>query len=210
MPVTASLAASDDIPDRKLLRKQLRQRRRALSAAEQRRAARQLSHHLLHYRPLYRARHVAVYLPNDGEIDPGLYVAAARQRGVQFYLPVLHPFLHGRMVFCPYNDDTRLTPNRFGIPEPAFAERRFRPAWALHAVLLPLVGFDRFGERLGMGGGFYDRTFEFSRRLPGLSPKLIGLAHSHQQVDRLPAAPWDIPLHGVMTELGSVVTGGVQ
>lgn len=148
-----------------------------------------------------------MYLPNDGEISPEAYVVAARKRGVRFYLPILHPFHHGRIVFSSYNEDTPLNPNRFGIPEPVFAERKIRSAWALDAVLLPLVGFDDSGERLGMGGGFYDRTFAFSRRLPGLSPKLVGLAHSNQQVDELPVAPWDIPLHSVMTDRGSVVTG---
>lgn len=211
-PITApaSFVSTHENLGRAELRKQLRQRRCALSASEQRIAAQKLSHNLLHFQSLYRARHIAVYLPNDGEISPANYIIAARKRGTQFYLPVLHPFLHGRMVFSPYNEDTQLYPNRFGIPEPAFSERKVRPAWALDAVLLPLVGFDHFGERLGMGGGFYDRTFAFSRRLPGLSPKLIGLAHSCQQVERLPAAPWDIPLHSVMTDLGSVITAGDQ
>ena len=66
--------------------------------------------------------------------------------------------------------------------------------------MLPLVGFDRRGRRLGMGGGFYDRTFAFSRIRPRLAPKLIGLAHDLQRVQQLPVEPWDVPLHGVVTD----------
>ena len=67
---------------------------------------------------------------------------------------------------------------------------------------MPLVGFDRHGGRLGMGGGFYDRTFEFVRRVPALSPRLIGLAHDIQRMNLLPVQPWDIPLQGIVTDQG--------
>ena len=67
-------------------------------------------------------------------------------------------------------------------------------------MLFPLVGFDENGGRLGMGGGFYDRTFAFSRIRPGMAPKLIGLAHDFQKVRELPIEPWDVPLHGVVTD----------
>ena len=71
---------------------------------------------------------------------------------------------------------------------------------ALDAVLFPLVGFDETGGRLGMGGGFYDRTFAFSRIRPCMAPKLVGLAHDFQRVEQLPIEPWDVPLHGVVTD----------
>ncbi|MBL3555725.1 MULTISPECIES: 5-formyltetrahydrofolate cyclo-ligase [Marinobacter] len=195
----------EDHPDsrsRSKLRKTLRQKRRALSAEEQQIAADQLALNLLRHPDLYRARHVAIYLPNDGEIDPRIYAHIARQRGVRFYLPVLHPVHHGRLVFSRFTDNTRLTANRFGIPEPAFQNGLKRPPWALDAVLFPLVGFDEFGGRLGMGGGFYDRTFAFTRIRPRLAPKLIGLAHECQKVSELPLEPWDIPLHSVVTDRG--------
>ncbi|WP_167507439.1 5-formyltetrahydrofolate cyclo-ligase [Marinobacter vulgaris] len=185
---------------RSRLRKSLRQKRRSLSVQEQHVAADRLALNLLQHPDLYRARHVAIYLPNDGEIDPEVYAHIARQRGIRFYLPVLHPVHHGRLVFSAYTDSTPLTPNRFGIPEPPFHEGLRRPPWALDAVLFPLVGFDRFGGRLGMGGGFYDRTFAFTRSRPRLAPKLIGLAHECQKVSELPLEPWDIPLHSVVTD----------
>ncbi len=93
--------------------------------------------------------------------------------------------------------------NRFGIPEPqarhgAHPARRL-PAWALDLILLPLVGFDDDGQRMGMGGGFYDRTLAFTRR-PGPRPHLIGLAHECQRVESLPVAPWDVPLDAIVSD----------
>ncbi|MBS3803478.1 MAG: 5-formyltetrahydrofolate cyclo-ligase [Oleiphilaceae bacterium] len=200
MPSPDSFQPEPDRPSRTELRKVLRKRRRALTSQQQRQAAEQLARQLSGHPGLYRARHIAIYLPNDGEIDPGYYMEQARSRGVQFYLPVLHPIHKGRLVFRPYSRNTPLHPNRFGIPEPALIERQTRPAWALDAVLMPLVGFDRHGGRLGMGGGFYDRTFAFVRRLPALAPQLIGLAHEIQRMNRLPVAPWDIPLDSIVTD----------
>lgn len=191
-----------DTPSRTELRKALRQRRRALSDYQQAQAADRLARHLLSDPKLYRARHVGVYLPNDGEIDPERYIERARMRGVQFYLPVLHPIHKGKLVFSPFMSETELQPNRFGIREPAFKDGFERPAWALDAVLMPLVGFDQQGGRLGMGGGFYDRTFAFSRYAPRLAPRLIGLAHDCQSVDKLPVASWDIPLHAIVSDRG--------
>lgn len=189
-----------DTLSRSELRKRLRQQRRALSFEQQQQAAEYLALNLLKNPDLHRARHIAIYLPNDGEIDPHVYLDIAQRKGIRFYLPVLHPIHEGRLVFSPYYDGVELAANRFGIPEPAFSKGLRRPAWALDAVLFPLVGFDEQGGRLGMGGGFYDRTFAFSRIRPRLAPKLIGLAHDFQKVRKLPVEPWDVPLHSVVTD----------
>jgi len=189
-----------DTRSRSELRKHLRLQRRSLSFEAQQQAAEQLALQLLTHPDLHRARHVAIYLPNDGEIDPRLYMDIARRKGLTFYLPVLHPIHNGTLVFSPFSTDVELKPNRFGILEPPFSKGQKRPAWALDAVLFPLVGFDEQGGRLGMGGGFYDRTFAFTRMRPRLAPKLIGLAHDFQKVEELPTEPWDIPLHGVVTD----------
>jgi 5-formyltetrahydrofolate cyclo-ligase len=189
-----------DTPTRAGLRKQLRRARNALSPAQQQDAAERLALNLLKLPDLNRARHIAVYLPNDGEIDPHPYMAAARRKGIRIYLPVLHPVHRGRLVFSPWHEGIELVSNRFGIPEPPFHTGLRRPPWALDAVLFPLVGFDESGGRLGMGGGFYDRTFAFSRLRPRLAPKLIGLAHDFQKVEKLPVEPWDVPLHGIVTD----------
>jgi 5-formyltetrahydrofolate cyclo-ligase len=76
-----------------------------------------------------------------------------------------------------------------------------RPVWTLDLILTPLVAFDDQGNRLGMGGGFYDRTLAYlGRRKHWKKPRLIGTAHAFQQVARLPHESWDVPLHGVVTE----------
>ena len=153
MPQYHPRQAFEPHPDnlsRSQLRKHLRQQRRALSFEQQQRAAEGLALNLLRHPDLHRARHIAVYLPNDGEIDPGLYMDLGRRKGIQFYLPILHPIHTGRLVFSPYRDGVELKANRFGIPEPSFRASRRRPPWALDAVLFPLVGFDANGGRLGM------------------------------------------------------------
>ena len=148
-----------------------------------------------------RARHIAVYLPNDGEIDPGFFILLAQRLGKVCYLPVLHPVLTNRLWFCRFDSLTPMRHNRFGIPEPKRPRSdQKRAPWSLQLVLLPLVAFDAKGGRLGMGGGFYDRTFAFTRRSRGPRPRLIGLAHSLQEVERLPVAGWDIPLEAVVTD----------
>jgi len=195
-------ASAPQNTSRNQLRRHLRQQRNALSPWQQKHASQHLARRLLANPDLYRARHIAIYLPNDGEISPLPYMHAARRRGIRLYLPVLHPLIPGKLVFSPYTSHTRLLPNRFGIAEPAFTAGLKRPAWAMDAILFPLVGFDEQGGRLGMGGGFYDRTFAFSRVRPQLSPKLIGLAHDFQKVENLPIETWDVPLHSVITERG--------
>ena len=192
--------AGNDRASRRQLRQTLRQKRRSLSFEEQRQASERLALNLLRHPDLHRARHIGIYLANDGEIDPSLYIDLARKKGIRFYLPILHPIYTGKLVFSPYFDGVQLRANRFGIPEPPFPRSRRKPAWALDAVLFPLVGFDETGGRLGMGGGFYDRTFAFSRIRPCMAPKLVGLAHDFQRVEQLPIEPWDVPLHGVVTD----------
>ncbi len=200
MPALSPTASTDISSSRNTLRQTLRQRRRALDAREQVQASEALARNLLLHPDLRRARHLAVYLPNDGEIDPYTFVRFGQRRGMMFYLPVLHPIYPGRLVFASFDDSTPLIKNRFGIPEPEFGRCKTRPAWAMDAVLFPLVGFDEQGGRLGMGGGFYDRTFEFTRHRPRPAPKMIGLAHECQKSDAIPMQSWDIPLHSVVTD----------
>lgn len=183
------------------LRRRLRQQRRALGRQAQRQAARGL-HQQLAQHPLFRrARHIALYLPNDGEIDPRPLLRAAQRRGKATYLPVLSPWPRSKMVFQRITAGEALRPNRFGIAEPRRNRARQRKIWALDLILLPLVGFDRHGGRLGMGGGFYDRSLAYRKmRKNWHKPTLLGLAHECQQVDRLELASWDMPLQATVTD----------
>lgn len=188
---------------RPALRRKLRQTRRQLSPAQQRHAARRLYRQLSHHPLFRRARHIALYLPNDGEIDPRLLLRAAQRRGKATYLPVLNPWPRTRMVFQRIEPGERLRRNRFGIFEPVIRTARQRRVWALDLLLMPLVGFDGNGGRLGMGGGFYDRSLAYrARRKNSHKPTLLGLAHECQRVDRLPLESWDVPLLGTVTDRG--------
>ena len=188
---------------RRDLRRELRRRRRALTPGQRRLASQRLCRRLRRLPEVQRARRVALYLPNDGEIDPTPLIGWLRRRGARVHLPVLKPLSRNRLWFVHYHAGTPMVRNRFGIREPetrhgAHRARRL-PAWALDLILLPLVGFDARGQRMGMGGGFYDRTLAFTRR-PGPRPRLIGLAHDCQQVSELPVEPWDVPLDAIASD----------
>ena len=184
--------------ERRALRREMRRRRRALGASDRREAARALANRLAGDRWFINSRTIAVYLPNDGEISLLPLVARAWSMGKRTYLPKL---FGPRLWFLPFHPQTVFAGNRFSIPEPvAPARRRIRPM-SLDLALFPLVAFDRTGSRLGMGGGYYDRTFEaVRRRTVRQGPKLVGVAYELQKVDALPAADWDVPLDAIATE----------
>lgn len=195
---------------RRQLRQTLRQHRRGLPSSSQRAASLALCRQLRSLPRMQRARRVALYLPNDGEIDPRPLLDWFSRRGTRVYLPVLRPLSDNRLWFVRYDDATPMSVNRFNISEPhtrlnAHRARRL-PPWGLDVVLMPLVGFDRQGNRLGMGGGFYDRTFAFTRRQRP-APHLIGLAHAGQEVNQLPNQPWDVPLNAIVTDRSILGTG---
>lgn len=183
------------------LRAQLRRRRRALDAAQQAQAARDLAAQLQQLPAFARARRIAFYLACDGEIDPAAALAAALARGAQCYAPVI---ADGDKIlrFAEITARAEFRAGRFGIAEPVAADRDLLDARALDLALLPLVGFDRRGNRIGMGGGFYDATFARSAAgaTTGRGPLLVGLAHEIQRVDAIDTEAWDIPLTAVVTD----------
>lgn len=183
------------------LRRDLRARRRALTPAEQTDHARRLARRVGALPPFLRARRIAAYLAADGEIDPSLLILQARRRGRRIHLPVLRLGPAPRLWFVEHRRRDPMRPNAFGIPEPARRGRRIRLPQALDLLLIPLVGFDRHCNRMGMGGGFYDRTLAYLRdRRHWRRPLLLGLAHECQRVEHLDPAPWDVPLDLVVTE----------
>ena len=197
-PLVLHLVEMTITTSRAKLRRTLRNRRRNLSAGQQLHAAGQISQRINQQRMFKRNKAIAFYWPNDGEIDPSIALKKASEKGYHCYLPVLMP--GNRLWFARYLPGGQLKNNRFGIPEPR-APRQYRRAWSLGLVFLPLVGFDRQGGRLGMGGGFYDRTFANTRSAPAMSkPQLIGLAHHCQEVPSLQLAQWDIPLTAIVTD----------
>jgi 5-formyltetrahydrofolate cyclo-ligase len=191
--------------DTRTLRQQLRKQRRALSAAEQANAGRQLNIQLQSLDVVRQAKLIGLYLVNDGEIDPEYFMQWALERSKHCYLPILNQ--RGEpMSFGEYNQGTILEINRFNIPEPVVPKHARMNASELNLILMPLVAFDGNGNRIGMGGGFYDRTLAFKRQHPyHQRPVLIGLAHEFQAVDKIEPAAWDIPLDGIATEKQTIM-----
>jgi 5-formyltetrahydrofolate cyclo-ligase len=186
----------------------MRRRRRALDPAEQRAAADRLSRQLGRHRLFRSARHVALYFPNDGEIDPTPAMGRAWRAGKRCYLPVLFTMMGNRLRFAPVEPDVPLDINRLGIPEPRVASHRLVDAIELDLILLPLVAFDAGGNRLGMGGGFYDRTLaDRLHRRHWHRPRLLGIAHDFQRLERIESRPWDVPLDGIVTDAATYSAG---
>jgi 5-formyltetrahydrofolate cyclo-ligase len=183
------------------LRKEIRSQRRALSLHDQRSHSSAMTS-LLCRSPLFLySKRIALYLQEDGEIATNLILSRARELKKQCYLPVLRPPPQQALWFAEYRPGDCLLRNRFGIEEPCIRARRQTPPWGLDLILLPLVAFDTDGNRLGMGGGYYDRTLAYlASRTFWRKPKLIGIAHDLQKVDTLSKQTWDIPLNGVVTE----------
>jgi 5-formyltetrahydrofolate cyclo-ligase len=158
--------------------------------------------HLLRSQDYLRSEHVAAYLPIGGEPDLGSLMQAALDDGKSVYLPALVEGPRAHLEFRLWSPAQSLADNRFGIPEPPDIAETC-DAEHLDLVLLPLVAFDDRGNRLGMGAGFYDRSFAFRLERPqSTRPRLIGTAWALQQVAEVPTHPRDVPVDAVVTEQG--------
>ncbi len=189
--------------NKKQLRGTLRAARRGLGRAKQMDAAKGLLQQLLLLEAFVDSRRIALYVENDGEISTADVMRWCQQNGKHPYLPVVQRTNgHHWLLFGELRENGQLAPNHLGIPEPVLPLSELTSAQELDLVMLPLVGFDSFGNRLGMGGGFYDTTFEFVRETDVDRPVLIGIAHEIQRVKNIDAEPWDIPLPVVVTDSG--------
>ncbi|WP_096086917.1 5-formyltetrahydrofolate cyclo-ligase [Agaribacterium haliotis] len=178
------------------LRKQVRQRRRRLSQAQQLRAAQTICRRLSSLRFFQKAKHIALYLPNDGEISALPLVHLSWRYGKHCYLPRV---VGQNMSFMRYRKGDTLQNNDFGIAEPSATSDQI-DARKLDLVCMPLVAYDLSGNRLGMGGGFYDRSFAFRSQRHIRRPILVGLAHACQCVDELPTETWDQKLDYIVSD----------
>jgi 5-formyltetrahydrofolate cyclo-ligase len=183
---------------RRSLRRELWARRAAQPRAARRAAARLICAHLARA-PWFRPGiAVGLYLSRDSEVDTAPLLALARRRGCRLYLPRITDFTAHRMQLVR-DWGARRALNRYRIAEPRGAASL--PAQAFALVLMPLVGFDNAGNRLGNGAGYYDRFLTDRRGRYG-RPLLIGIAFECQRLDALPTAAHDVPLDGVITERG--------
>jgi 5-formyltetrahydrofolate cyclo-ligase len=182
-------------------RRALRAARRSLPPSEQRRHATKAARLLGKHGSFLRARRLAAYWPSDGELDPIPLLRLAHARHKRCLLPVLRPHPKRKLWFVDYFPGEALKKNSYGIPEPRMRNRRIRLPVHLDVLLVPLVGFDARCNRLGMGGGYYDRTLAYLRsRRAWRRPRLVGVAHECQRVESLRPSPWDVPLDLVVTE----------
>ena len=186
------------------IRREMRNKRRTLGVNDQLEAASQFAYYFCRSDFYRNCRRIAAYLAADGEISIEPVISRAWRDNKQVYLPVLHPF-DNKLQFAIYTPDSILVNNRFFIGEPAIAAAKRVKAMNMEVVLTPLVAFDRYGNRIGMGGGFYDRSFAFlKRRHYWRRPILLGCAHALQQVERIQAQSWDLPLAAVFTDNGRI------
>src|SRR5260370_18525168 len=182
------------------IRKHIRAQRRSLSNTDHGYRSR-LAAKAVAGLPMFRAgKRIAVYLPFDRATDTAALMAAARRRGMRVFVPVIVDRRHSRIRFYPLDGKTRR--GVFGIAVPSSLARPLPSRW-LNLIVVPLVGVDTAGRRLGMGGGFYDRALEFRRRrrhLPG--PHLVGLPFDCQRTDASFAEAWDLRFDSLATESG--------
>ena len=174
---------------RNQLRKQMRAKRLALTSDEQAFAAQDIIPKSLALIERYSAQHIAFYLPFNGEISPLALMDKLIKQDKKIYLPVLHPFSANQLLFLKYQGEAQLERNRLGILQPKLDVRNVLPLNELEMIFVPLVACDKQGNRLGMGGGFYDRTLAQAKQLIS-----VGLAHQCQQIEYLPLESWDEPL----------------
>lgn len=180
------------------IRQTMKQRRSELSGTDIQLASSNLTEQLLKHLQLQPKMKLGAYLAMSGEIELRSVIEQAWQLGVAVYLPILCTEKDRQLWFAPYYPDSEFSENRFGIAEPIVRTDELILPDALDLALVPLVAFDEAGHRIGMGGGFYDSSFQSVRETQ--QPSLIGCAYEFQKVDQIDVQPWDVDLHAVATD----------
>jgi len=188
---------------RDIIRQEVRTKRRQLNAEQQQEQANLLCKILIAQIDLEHVKHIAIYLANDGELNTKPFINWCWKNKISVYLPVIHPFNKGHLLFLEYAKTSVMIKNKYGISEPKLDVRTIVAVNDIDIIFAPLVAFDQTGNRLGMGGGFYDRTLavwylEYQQNKQ-TKPMPIGLAHNCQKVKAIPIENWDIPLPKIIT-----------
>lgn len=185
---------------RATLRTRLRAQRRGLDPVAREHYTEQITRHLCHD-PVFRtSRRIALYWASDGEVALHAIARRAWAMGKQVFLPVLFG-PHNHLRFAPYFPHSIFSKNCFGIPEPRVPRSCLMRGISLDLVMVPLVGCDDTGARLGRGGGYYDRSFAArQRRQFWRKPRLVGVAFELQRVPRFNRQSWDVALDGLVSE----------
>ncbi len=179
------------------IRSQCKNARSEMSGVERAAASEKIAEIVIHSSWFQRSKTIACYLPVSGEVDTRSIIARAWCMKKRIFAPVVEK--SGCMSFRQMTTETALYKSKFGLYEPRDG-KSISPR-KLDVVITPLVAFDSHKHRVGMGGGYFDRTFSFlSSRNAYVHPKLIGVAFACQEVEKIPANPWDIPLFTLITE----------
>ena len=198
-PLSLRMGSSVDVNDRDALRARLRLQRTALTPALRIAAASGLAATLEQLPEFLIDARIAGYWAVGGELPLNIATARLPARAQRYHLPVLAA--GRRLRFAPWQLGAELRPNRFGIPEPRCDDADLLEPQALDLVLVPLLGFDRRGHRLGTGGGYYDRSFSFLQAATRpAQPVLVGIGYSFCELPALPDQPWDVKMDFVATE----------
>lgn len=186
--------------ERKRLRAQVRRHRQSLTREDFRQLSAQLARRAFASLTIARASRIAAFMSRDGEVDVLPLMMRLIAIGKRIYVPQIDgPRLH----FLPMYEGVPLSVHAYGILEPDLPPQHRCKASSLDIVLTPLVAFDNEGNRLGMGGGYYDRTFGYLlRRQRRRKPIMLGVAFEFQRLAGIKAEPWDVALDGVVTERG--------
>lgn len=185
-------------------RQKFRSLRNELSLNRQEDNALQVSDQIVHRLFFLKAKNIGFYLANDSELDASPLMAAAFSLKKKCFLPRVtsrHEKNSGTWLKFQHYDafETRLRLGRYGIPEPEYNPSTLIRSCMLDLVFIPLVAFDATGSRMGMGKGYYDRTFA-KNRLRWRQPLMVGLAHSVQETAHLQRNVWDVPMDMIVTE----------
>lgn len=175
------------------IRSQILLARRKLNTEELKLNSETACQRLLHLPEYADAEKIAVYFACNGEIELDGFIQQASDDLKDLYLPVVDD---NGMHFTLYRRDMPMQANRFGIYEPE--EKHYIDPAILDISITPLVAFDTNLNRIGMGGGYYDKAFAALKQAQ--KPLRVGMAHAIQQVKNCYANDWDIPLHAVVTE----------
>lgn len=181
-----------------LIRKDLKQKRQQLTPAQLHQADVLFALKLKTHPAFLRAKRVAFYIEHQGEVPMQSAVQLAWAMGKQVALPLVHPLHQNKMVFKYCTQNTPLKTNQWQLLEPQLKEPSAYIG-SLDCVIMPLVGFDQTNNRLGQGGGFYDRAFSRQKQQQyGRLPTLIGAAYDFQELADIETQAWDVSLDGLI------------
>ncbi len=204
--------------DKVVIRKDILALRKALAPELLRAHARAATAHILALPAWQNARRILLYMPIAQELDTTALVAHALQSGKDVFLPRCNPKQKGIMDVAQCRSLDELVVGAYGIlePDPVRCPKldlalhgtpnmasNVSPDTAPHMAIVPAVAFDVHGNRLGYGGGYYDRFLAHEAMAHTF---LLGLAHHMQVLDELPREPWDCTMHAVCTERGVMRT----